>query len=40
MINFDKYTIEEIDELIAKKVCNEQNVIEFYNNEWWRYDEN
>ena len=32
MINFDKYTIEEIDELITKKVCNEQNVIEFYNN--------
>ena len=38
MINFDQYTIKEIDQLITEKVCNEKNVIEFYNNEWWRYD--
>ena len=38
MINFDQYTIKEIDELITKKVCNESHVIEFYNNQWWRYD--
>ena len=36
MTEFDKYTIVEIDLLIKEGKCTEQDVIHFYNNEWWR----
>ena len=35
-INFDIYTLEEIDNMIASGICTEQDVIDFYNNEFWR----
>ena len=38
-INFDNYTIEEIHEMISKNIVTNQEVIDFYNNEWWD-DEN
>jgi len=34
-INFDKYTIEEIHDMISDGVITNQEVIDFYNNEWW-----
>jgi len=34
-MNFDKYTIKEIHEMISKRIITNQEVIEFYNNEWW-----
>ena len=35
MINFDKLTIPQIKELIKNNVCTNEEVVEFYNNEWW-----
>ena len=33
--DFDKYTIKEIHELIEAEIITNQDVIDFYNNEWW-----
>ena len=35
-IEFDKYSIAEIDKIIAWGMCTEQDVIEHYGNEFWR----
>ena len=37
--NFDKYTTEEIHKMISDGIITNQEVIDFYNNEWWD-DEN
>ena len=34
-INFDNYTIEEIHKMISDGIITNQEVIDFYNNEWW-----
>ena len=33
--NFDEYTTEEIHKMISDGIVTNQEVIEFYNNEWW-----
>ena len=33
-MNFDKYTIKEIHKMISDGTITNQEVIEFYNNEW------
>lgn len=38
-INFDKLTIPQIKELIKNKIYTNEEVVEFYNNEWWDYEE-
>lgn len=35
-MNFDEMTIEQIDELIERGEITENDVIKFYNNQWWR----
>ena len=35
-INFNVYSIQEIDKLIAGGICTETDVIWFYNNLQWR----
>ena len=34
-IDFGKYTIKEIHKMISDGTITNQEVIEFYNNEWW-----
>lgn len=34
-IDFDNYTVYEIEKFIEKGYCTEANVRAFYNNEWW-----
>lgn len=34
-INFDEYTTEEIKAMISEGKCTEQDVINYYGNEWW-----
>ena len=34
-MNFDDYTIEQIHKMISEGIVTNQEVIEFYNNEWW-----
>tara|TARA_B100000519_G_C14142032_1_gene390332 strand:+ start:330 stop:449 length:120 start_codon:yes stop_codon:yes gene_type:complete len=34
-MNFDKYSIKEIKEMIKKNLIKEADVIKFYNNQWW-----
>ena len=38
-MNFDELTIPQIKELIKNKVCTNEEVVEFYNNEWWDYEQ-
>ena len=38
MYNFDNFTLIEIKELIKNNFCTNQNVIDYYNNEWWDQD--
>ena len=35
MYNFDNLTTKQIKELINNNLCTNQDVINFYNNEWW-----
>jgi hypothetical protein len=35
MYNFDDYTTEEIYKMISDGLITNQDVVEFYNNEWW-----
>jgi hypothetical protein len=37
-INFDRYTIEEIKQLIKDGIVSEEEVIAFYGNEWWDHN--
>ena len=39
-MNFDDYTVEEIYKMISDGIITNQDVVEFYNNEWWDYIEN
>ena len=34
-MNFDDYTVEEIYKMISDGLITNQDVVEFYNNEWW-----
>ncbi len=34
-INFDELTISQIKELIKNNICTNEEVVEFYNNEFW-----
>ena len=33
--NFDNYTIKEIKEMILQGKATNDEVVTFYNNEWW-----
>jgi len=35
MYNFDNLTTKQIKELIENNLCTNQDVINYYNNEWW-----
>ena len=35
-INFNEHTIKEIDTMISEGKCTEQDVVRYYNNQWWR----
>ena len=35
MYNFDNLTTKQIKELINNNLCTNQDVINYYNNEWW-----
>ena len=39
-INFDKYSKDKIYEMIRGGECTEQDVINYYRNEWWNDDNN
>ena len=39
MYNFDDYTVEEIYKMINDGIITNQDVVDFYNNEWWDYIE-
>jgi hypothetical protein len=34
--DFDMLEVSEIDWLITWNYCTEKDVVDFYNNEWWR----
>ena len=34
-MDFDQYTVQEIRLMIAQGVVREDDVIHFYNSEWW-----
>ena len=36
-INFDLYPTEEIHRMIADGTVTNQEVVDFYGNEWWDY---
>ena len=36
-INFDLYLTDEIHQMIADGTVTNQEVIDFYGNEWWDY---
>ena len=38
-MNFDDYTVEEIYKMISDGIITNQDVVDFYNNEWWDYIE-
>ena len=38
-MNFDDYTVEEIYKMISEGIITNQDVVDFYNNEWWDYIE-
>jgi len=33
--NFDELTIPRIKELISCNLCTNEDVVNYYNNEWW-----
>ena len=35
MYNFDNFTTKQIKELINNNLCTNQDVVNYYNNEWW-----
>jgi len=35
MYNFDNFTLTQIKELIKNNLCTNQDVVNYYNNEWW-----
>ena len=35
MYNFDNLTAKQIKELINNNLCTNQDVVNYYNNEWW-----
>jgi len=35
MYNFDNLTTIQIKELINNNLCTNQDVVNYYNNEWW-----
>ena len=35
IMNYDNFTIEQIHEMIAKGTTTNQDVVDFYGNEWW-----
>ena len=35
-IDWNDYSIEEIDHLIACGSITEEDMVQYYNNEWWR----
>ena len=35
MYNFDNLTTKQIKELINNNLCTNQDVVNYYNNEWW-----
>ena len=37
-INFDELTIPQIKELIKNNICTNEEVVKFYNNEWWDFE--
>lgn len=36
MEDYSKLSIEDIDILIEKGFCSEQDLVSYYGNEWWR----
>ena len=34
-LNFDELTIPQIKELIKLNKCTNEDVVNYYNNEWW-----
>ena len=34
-LNFDELTTPQIKELIELGVCTNEDVVNYYNNEWW-----
>ena len=38
VMNFDKLTITQIKELIKNNIYTNEEVVEFYNNEWWDFE--
>lgn len=34
-MDFDQFTLEEIEEMIKSGKIDRREVVEFYNNEWW-----
>jgi len=37
--DFEKYSIKEIKEMILQGKITNDEVVRFYNNEWWDYEE-
>lgn len=37
-IDFDNHSIKEIKEMIKNNIIAEQDVIDYYNNQWWDYE--
>ena len=35
MDNFENLTVAQIKELIKNNICTNQQVVDYYNNEWW-----
>jgi hypothetical protein len=35
MYNFDNLTLTQIKQLIKNNLCTNQDVVNYYNNEWW-----
>ena len=33
--NFDELTIVQIKDLIKRDLCTNEDVVNYYNNEWW-----
>ena len=38
-MDFDKYTIKEIKEMVSQGKVTNDEVVKFYNNPWWDYEE-
>ena len=34
-IEFDEYDVENIYDMIASGYCTREDVVRYYNNEWW-----